>query len=247
MANQQQIDKSAQIIADLIDKAKGELINDLYKLGNKIDDIGALATALLDLDVEGTLKAKIKKATSVYANAHRQVLESTIQFANVEGQSLVAFASLNEELFDSAITRTIASNIKTQVTRGVQAGLSADDIITNVGNASISNAQMRTLVNTTLNSYSRAITNQMMNDAPDDTKYAYIGPVDEKTRDECVDMVAADKLTESEIIARFGSAVLVDGGGFNCRHKWEIASTEGTKFHSPKEAQKVQKEIKEKG
>ena len=237
MANQQQIDKSAQIIADLIDKAKGELINDLYKLGNQIDDIGAFATALLDLDVEGTLKAKIKKATSVYANAHRQVLESTIQFANVEGQSLVAFASLNEELFDSAITRTIASNIKTQVTRGVQAGLSADDIITNVGNASISNAQMRTLVNTTLNSYSRTITNQMMNDAPKNTKYVYVGVIDEKTRDECLEMASEGALTESEIISRFGEAVLVDGGGFNCRHKWEIASEEGTRFHDQKSAQ----------
>ena len=43
-------------------------------------------------------------------------------------------------------------------------------------------------------------------------------------------MASAGKLTEAQIISQFGSAPLVDGGGFNCRHKWEIASEEGDKF-----------------
>ena len=67
----------------------------------------------------------------------------------------------------------------------------------------------------------------------------YVGPVDDRTRDECLFMASADRLTESEIISQFGAAVLVDGGGINCRHKWEIASEEGTKFHEGKQAQQA--------
>ena len=70
----------------------------------------------------------------------------------------------------------------------------------------------------------------MMDIAPSNTKYVYIGPVDEKTRDECLQMASAGRLTLDQIKSQFGEAVLVDGGGFNCRHKWEIASEEGTQF-----------------
>ena len=234
MANQQAIDSSAEQIANLVDKAREELINDLYRLGVNVDDIPAFVSAILDLDVEGTLKAKLTKATSLYANAHRGVLESTIGFAEVSPQTLTSFISLNEQVFDNAIINNIASHIRNEVVKGVQAGLSANDIIQKVASSSTSNAQMQTLVNTTLNSYSRTVTNSMMDIAPKNTKYVYIGPVDSATRDECLDMVSAGALTLDQIISQFGEAPLVDGGGFNCRHKWEIASDEGIEFFEGK-------------
>ena len=234
MANQQAIDSSAEQIANLVDKAREELINDLYRLGVNVDDVPAFVSAILDLDVEGTLKAKLTKATSIYANAHRGVLESTIGFAEVSPQTLTSFISLNEQVFDNAIINNIASHIRNEVVKGVQAGLSANDIIQKVASSSTSNAQMQTLVNTTLNSYSRTVTNSMMDVAPKNTKYIYIGPVDSATRDECLDMVSAGALTLDQIISQFGEAPLVDGGGFNCRHKWEIASDEGIEFFEGK-------------
>ena len=234
MANQQAIDTSAKQIANLVDKAREELINDLYRLGVNVDDVPAFVSAILDLDVEGTLKAKLTKATSLYANAHRGVLESTVGFAEVSPQTLTSFISLNEQVFDNAIINNIASHIRNEVVKGVQAGLSANDIIQKVASSSTSNAQMQTLVNTTLNSYSRTVTNSMMDIAPKNTKYVYIGPVDSATRDECLDMVSAGALTLDQIISQFGEAPLVDGGGFNCRHKWEIASDEGIEFFEGK-------------
>ena len=51
-------------------------------------------------------------------------------------------------------------------------------------------------------------------------------------------MASAGELTESQILSQFGEAVLIDGGGMNCRHKWEIASTEGKGFSEHKEAEK---------
>ena len=230
MANQRDIDRSSEQIANLVDKARAELVSSLYLIGKEIGDVGEFAEALLTIDIEGSLKSKLQKATSIYANAHRNVLESTIGFADINPRALATFATLNEQLFDNAIIRTISGNIRRQVVRGLQAGMTALEITEGVVSSSISNAQMQTLVNTTLNSYSRQVTNQMMDIAPSNTKYVYIGPVDEKTRDECLQMASAGRLTLDQIKSQFGEAVLVDGGGFNCRHKWEIASEEGTQF-----------------
>ena len=232
MANQNNIDRSSEQIANLVDKARAEIVQSLYLIGKEIGDVTEFAESLLTIDIEGYLKSKLQKDTSIYANAHRNVLETTIGFADVNPRALATFATLNEQLFDNAIIRTISGNIRTQVVKGLQAGMSATQIIENVSSASISNSQMQTLVNTTLNSYSRQVTNQMMDIAPQSTKYVYIGPNDEKTRAECRKYIDTGRLTKKEIEGR-GSKwkeSLVDGGGFNCRHKWEIASEEGIEF-----------------
>ena len=237
MANQNDIDNASEQIARIMDSAKEELVASLVGLGSQVTDLNAFIDSLIAMDIEGTLKAKVQKATSIYAQAHREVLETTINFADIDGKGLVSFARLNEELFDSAIIRNVSGNIRTQVAQGLRAGLTAKQITERVAVSSISNAQMQTVVNTTLNTYSRMVTNQMMDVAPDDTKYVYIGPVDDRTRPECLKYASAGAITESDIISNGWSDSLIDGGGFNCRHKWEIRSKEGG-FNDPKEAKK---------
>tara|TARA_Y100001973_G_C5134348_1_gene299491 strand:- start:78 stop:845 length:768 start_codon:yes stop_codon:yes gene_type:complete len=242
MPDQNLINSSSESIAGLVDKARAELVSQLYDLGKDIDNPSLFAEALLDIDIEGTLKSKLKKATSVYANAHRGVLESTVGFSDINSKTLLTFVELNEQLFDDAIISTISGQIRSQLSNGLQVGLSVNEIVEEVINASISNAQMQTLINTTLNTYSRQITNQMMETAPDDTLYWYIGPVDGKTRDICVRYVSKGKVTKKEIqgLDR-GDYSLSYGGGFNCRHKWEVAG-KVSEFHQPKKATKFRKE-----
>ena len=61
-----------------------------------------------------------------------------------------------------------------------------------------------------------------MDTLPSAQKYRYDGPLDDSTRDECVDMINAGELTENQIISQFSGYgdVLISGGGFNCRHQW---------------------------
>ena len=237
MADQNQIDKASEQIVRIVDKARAEILTDLYNIKRTMT-LGAFIEIVSTIDIEGTLKSKVQKATAVYANAHRNVLESTIGFAKVESNILTGLAALNEQLFDNSIIRVISGHIRTQIVKGVQVGLPVTDIIDSVINASVSNAQMQTLVNTTLNTYSRQVTNQMMKNVPNNTKYVYIGPVDDRTRDECLDYASAGELTEAQIESNGWGASLSDGGGFNCRHKWEIASTEGKGFNEQKAAEK---------
>ena len=240
MADQNKIDQAGASIALLVDKARNELITDLTILGNEIGNNEQFVAALNDLDISETLRRKILKATSSYTVAHRQVLESTIQFANIKESTLMGFIQLNQDVFDKTVINTVAAHIRNEVAKGVLAGVPANVIAQSVASASISTAQIETLVNTTLNSYSRSMTNSMMEVAPDNTEYVYIGPVDEKTRPECIEMSASGRKTKSQIktqFSKFGD-ILNIGGGFNCRHKWEIASTEGTGFHEQQKAEK---------
>ena len=237
MPNQNNIDNASEQIALLVEQARADLAAKLFTIGTNVKDVNAFIEALLTMDIDGTLKSKLVKATQIYANAHRGVLQTTTMFGDPDGNLLVSFAKLNEELFDSAIVRTISGHIKTQVAQGLQSGLSANQVIEGLIDSSISRHQMETVINTSLNTYSRMATNQMMETAPDDTLYNYIGPADGRTRPICLEQISAGRITQAEIIRNFGSSVLKDGGGFNCRHQWDKAPIKQSAFHETKEAE----------
>ena len=65
-----------------------------------------------------------------------------------------------------------------------------------------------------------------MDEAPDDTKYIYIGPADEKTRDFCLTAIQSGALTMAQIESMGWRSSLTEGGGINCRHGWEAMSTD---------------------
>ena len=243
MPNQDEITKASEEIAMLVDKARVELITTLYNIGLQVTDVDVFIDSLLAMDIEGTLKSKLQKATSVYADAHRNVLNSTNMFVPIDSKRLVSFAQLNEELFDSAIIKTISGHIKTSAARGLQTGLSVKEVIQGLLDSSVSNRQMETLINTSLNTYSRMTIKQMMDNAPKETLYNYIGPADGRTRPECLQMINAGRRTQAEIENTFGRSVLDVGGGFNCRHQWEEAPIEQSAFHETKEAEKLLAEL----
>ena len=132
----------------------------------------------------------------------------------------------------------MAQIVKKEIINGAIAGSPTKAVLDKVrGQGALSKAQLQTLINTSMNEYSRNVTKLMIDKMPAETKYVYIGALDEKTRPECLQMMSADKLTRAEIEGRFGSKVFTEGGGYNCRHKWEIAVQD--KFgHDPEGAKK---------
>ena len=155
----------------------------------------------------------------------------------IDEQTLESFLSGNISVLDEIIG-TDASELKNILNSATISGMQTSEILNQVSVASSASGQ-RAILNTRLNTYSRVATNTMMKDAPADTKYVYVGPIDDRTRDECLEYASAGPLTEAQIIESGWSASLVDGGGINCRHKWEIASDEGIKLFEGKQAQQV--------
>ena len=142
---------------------------------------------------------------------------------------------MNEDVWDSYIPY-LSAQVQQQLALGSFTGLTAQEVVANITDAALSPTQVQTLITTSLNNYSRSITHSIMQEEPDDTLYWYIGPVDGRTRDICLQQVASGKLTEREIVSNFGGSVLAYGAGFNCRHKWELAGNV-SEFHQPKKAQ----------
>ena len=157
----------------------------------------------------------------------------------VNEETLLSFVGTNTSVLDE-IMGSDAAELKNLLSTGAISGMADSEILNQLSKVTTSKHAAQAMLNTKLNTLSRVATNTMMKDAPADTKYLYVGPVDDRTRDECLFMASADRLTESEIISQFGAAVLTDGGGFNCRHKWEIASEVGRE--TIKERQTVAKE-----
>ena len=135
----------------------------------------------------------------------------------------------------------LSSQIQQQVALGSFAGLTREQIIANIESIALSSAQIQTLVTTSLNNYSRSVTRTIMEEEPDDTLYQYIGPIDGRTRDICLEMGSSPLLTQEEIIKNFGADVLVYGGGYNCRHKWQSVSEFGVSknIYNPKKAEEL--------
>ena len=155
----------------------------------------------------------------------------------IDEQTLESFLSGNISVLDEIIG-TDASELKNILNSATISGMQSSEILNQVSVASSASGQ-RAILNTRLNTYSRVATNTMMKDAPANTKYVYIGPIDDRTRLECLEYASAGLLTEAQIIESGWAASLVDGGGINCRHKWEIASDEGIKLFEGKQAQQV--------
>ena len=133
----------------------------------------------------------------------------------------------------------MAQVIKKEVVNGIISGSPVQTVVEAVrGQGALSRRQLQTLIDTSMNEYSRSVTKVMIDKMPANIKYQYIGALDGKTRPECLKMMSAGDLTKAEIEAKFGSNVFISGGGYNCRHKWEIALQD--KFgHDPKGAKKI--------
>ena len=150
-------------------------------------------------------------------------------------EEIQVLIEMNEDVWDTYLPY-LSSQVQQQVALGSFTGLTTEQVVANITSAALSPAQVETLITTSLNNYSRAVTHSIMEEEPNDTLYWYIGPLDGRTRDICVRYMSADKVTQSEILNMVdGRYSLTYGGGYNCRHKWEVAGTT-SEFTNPKEA-----------
>ena len=220
MPNQDKINEVSEQVTAILDKAKLELTEDLLKLRDKVTP-DEFIQALEKMDLKAILDAKISKAKQLYIQQHKVVLEEIIPFGDLDANrwtNIRIILSGNISVLDEIIG-TDASELKNILNSATISGMQTSEILNQVSVASSASGQ-RAILNTRLNTYSRVATNTMMKDAPADTKYVYVGPIDDRTRDECLEYASAGPLTEAQIIESRWSASLVYGGGINWRHKW---------------------------
>lgn len=222
MANQNYIDGVADTIATQVETLQKEMVRDLLKLSKdrRFRSIDEFLLAIDELNIEQIVLIKAQNIINAYNVAHTKILADMTLFAEVTENTLQALTNFSQSSFADSLGR-MGGVIKNEIVKGALGEATEQGILQAIQQqAGLSNAQMKTLVTTGLNDYSASVGKIMIDEAPDNTKFRYVGAIDDRTRDLCLQIWEAGAMTEKEIKSRFGSTVLVERGGFNCRHQW---------------------------
>ena len=237
MSDQLFIEQNSELVTDILLQVQEETIEQLYKLkGQKSAEEFLLF--IEDLNVMEIVRAKSANAINIYDASHGVMLQTIQGFAAMSEKTLQALKNYSTGSLLNTLD-SMAQIIKKEVVNGIIAGAPVQTVLQAVqGQGALSPRQLQTLIDTAMNEYSRSVTKVMMDTMPKETKYVYIGALDGKTRPVCLEMMSAGEQTKAEIESTFGSDVFINGGGYNCRHKWEIAVQD--KFgHDQKGAKKL--------
>ena len=115
-------------------------------------------------------------------------------------------------------TEHLGELVRQEVITGTQLGLSADDIKDRLVR-SINVNRVDNVIETAMTNYQQQVIFAMAEELPQDQRYTYSGPLDNKTRPLCREIIAAQPLTRQQIESIFPGS-FVDRGGYNCRHLW---------------------------
>lgn len=161
---------------------------------------------------------------------YQSLLIDTPFFADIKAETLEALATLDKATYFSQASQ-LSSKVKLEVMKGVVAGKSQNDIKKSIlGMSDLRKDQAQVLASSSMRNFSRAVIKDQMDNAPDDKLYVYAGVIDDRTRDVCLDMASGGHLTKEQIINTWGEGVLVDGGGWNCRHRWTPVTSQSGKL-----------------
>lgn len=212
------VDLSSARYARAWQRAQGQivsLVDKLTKAGRSADDI---VTILGNTDFTALVAdAGMAKELQAVQNAYRQILSAKVGRHAVSESTLTALQAFTQESF-LAQASAFPSAIKRETMKALIGGGRTSDVAAAL-NSLTTRANAATEAATALSTFSRSVGYEQAKLDPPDTRYEYEGPVDDVTRDICLEMAAAGPLTLEEIETQFPGA-FVDGGGFNCRHEW---------------------------
>lgn len=220
MVDQKYIDLIAETIATKTGELQRQMVRDLLKLSKdrRFKSIDEFILAVDNLNLEQIVRIKAQNILNVYQGAHTQILTDISIFADITEETLGALTNFSTSTFADHLG-TMGGVFKRELVKGAISGASEKGIFQAIQQqAGLSNKQMQTLVTTGLNDYTRSVYKFMMDKAPKNKRYRYVGAIDDRTRDLCLEIWGAGEMTEAQIIKQFGQSVLTEGGGYNCRH-----------------------------
>jgi len=178
---------------------------------------------------------EFKNAYNGLNGLYSEALKNMDKFADISPNTLLAITKMNQAQFFDGMAVNIATSLKGNLVSGILGGLSKNDIINGI-KADLRPDQINTLVTTALSVYTASITSLMADKLPKNVSYVYTGPIDEKTRPICLQLMSSGQLTRSQINGIVSNG-FIERGGYNCRHQWRLL-TKTTQMFDPKGAKK---------
>ncbi len=191
---------------------------------------------LSKVDIEDTFyrKTKVSAALNELIGTYSNILGAMEMTGPVTPQFLEAFTRAESASWISYANGQ-AQEIRKRLMIHVMTGSTKKQMAYDLLRSGVfTDREIRAHINTSLMNFSRTVTQKMSESHSPDRLYYYLGPMDEKTRPICLEMVSEGAIPLSEVESRYPGA-LKDGGGFNCRHRW-TPSTRITKTETKQNA-----------
>jgi hypothetical protein len=230
-------DQIAQQFAQALQKAQAQMVEDILDLQRSLtkDEFISLISTL-DVDDYIFNQIGMQNDLNQYIASYEGVLLGMEPTGQVTEETLQALVRLDEATFRKQIS-TMGEQIIDEAVKGIIGSKTEREIAQSMLGSVLRPDQAETLANTALNTFERNVTAQMTAFDPEDATYVYQGPIDEKTRDICLKMMASGSMTRDEIDSQYPGA-FVDGGGYNCRHRFARETSVSRKLTDPQQAEK---------
>lgn len=243
-------EKASQDFARAIQRVQTELVSQIFDLRTQGMTRSEIVLVLQTLDMEDLILNQLNLRSDLdnLMLEYQSVLGSMEMTGAVTDEVLTALLRMDNNTFMKQIG-LMGDQVRNEAARGIIAGASEADISQSIlkgAGGVLRPDQAETLANTALNTFERNVTVEMASNDPKDTRYIYQGPVDDRTRDICIDMMSAGALTRDEVDSDFPGA-FSDGGGFNCRHRWARETSSSDKLSDQKGAEKLKSKKQDEG
>ena len=173
MANQKFIKEQTEQLAKRLGIAQQEIVDTISELtrGKSKKEI---VNIMNDLDMNQIVALKTAGIMGGYLAAQTDILLSKQFFSSISEEELQALLIASEQYLGANLIG-MGGVIKQQVLSGIVNDRSVTEIIDLIGKQGYAAHSMERIINDGMNNYSRTVSSFMMDDAPANTKYVYIG------------------------------------------------------------------------
>lgn len=197
--------------------AEDEFISDVKQMeedGLSTEEILA-ALAALNLAAYFIEDLGMAAAINTQVGFTEQLLDDLPFFGTITESQLVALQNVQKASV-LKYTEHLGELVRGEIITGTQLRLSEDQIKNRLVR-SINVDRVDNVIATAMTNYQQQVIYTMAADLPENQKYYYEGPLDEKTRPLCREILAFQPFTRQELESTFPGA-FTDQGGYNCRH-----------------------------
>jgi hypothetical protein len=214
------------LIRDLTDGSRSAIVKAGQANKARVEIRQALRDAGYDTLAESAYGTRLDRVVEEVLTTRRLATQSAEITASAETKLEALKALHATDLLDEG--DEVARELWQATVRGVFGAREAGGILSDLGEiVSATEPQIQTLYDTSVSIFARQVEAVQAGNDPE-TLFAYMGPVDSKTREFCLARVgkvfsrkAIDAMDNGQL-----DNVFLTGGGYNCRHQWiEIAKS----------------------
>ena len=213
------IDQAVEAYELQIEQVTEQFVQDIQELeddGLSTEEILAIVAAI-DFATYFIEDLGMAAAINTQMGFTESLLDDLPFFGSVTEGQLVALQNVQRASIIK-YTEHLGDLVRQEVVTGTQLGLSADDIKDRLVR-SINVDRVDNVISTAMTNYQQQVIFAMAEDLPENQRYTYSGPLDNKTRPLCREIISAQPMTRQQIESIFPGS-FADRGGYNCRHLW---------------------------